>query len=118
MNKLISIACASVILSSSAFAQDLYNRSSYTSTNTPGAPAYVTSDFDFTSSAGVITYTAETARVFAVGTQHPKGNTELGFGSNTEGGLITDCAVSFETPVPEEVEAVPDDGILAQNQGC
>jgi hypothetical protein len=120
MNKLISIACASVILSSSAFGAQ-YNGTNYASTNAVGAPAFVTSSFNFTSSSDVITFTDETARVFAVGTAHPKGNTLLGFGSNTEGGLITDCTVSYTAPVAETRE-VPDGlggtGTVTENQGC
>jgi hypothetical protein len=118
MNKLISIACASIILSSSAFGQDLYDGASYISTDADGNAMYVTSDFAFTSSADVITYTDETARVFAVGTFHPKGNTELGFGANTEGGLITDCDVGYETPVAEDKVVVIDGNDVNVNQGC
>jgi hypothetical protein len=119
MNKLLSIACASIVLSSSAFGQVLYDGASYTSTNATGNPMYVTSDFDFTSSRDVVTYTAETSRVFAVGAQHPKGNTVLGFGANTEGGLITDCSISYTTPVAETVLAVPNDAtVIPVSQGC
>jgi hypothetical protein len=118
MNKLISIACASIVLSSSAFGATQYGGSSYTSTDTVADPAYVTSGFNFTSSAGVDTYTEETARVFAVGTYHAKGNTPLGFGSNTEGGLINECAVSYTTPVPEEKTVVVDGNNVDVNQGC
>jgi hypothetical protein len=123
MNKLLSIACAGIILSSSAFGADLYDGSSYEA----DAGMYVTSDFAFTSSADVVTYTDETAKVFAVGTYHAKGNTPLGFGANTEGGLITDCSVGYENPVAETRDVVDAAGAVVQdaagndiveNQGC
>jgi hypothetical protein len=117
MNKLISIACASVILSSSAFGATLYGGSSYTA----GTGQYVTSSFSFTSSADVVTYTDETPRVFAVGTYHAKGNTPLGFGSNTEGGLINECTVGYTNPVAETREVSDGQGgtgTVTENQGC
>jgi hypothetical protein len=115
MNKLITIACASVILSSAAFGATQFNGGTYTA----GTNLYVTSDFDFTLSSGVESYTAETAKVFAVGTYHAKGNTPKGFGANTEGGLIVECSNAYTDPVAETVLADPTDPtVIPVSQGC